>query len=814
MNPSANVLFADVTSQRLVSKLSTAFTSQALPQRVRSCQNPCRNKPEILWFHKANEMSHSTRRGFLATSASAVTAATFAKECLAQSATAFSTAAPEIFTGIVPASWALDVTRMSFLAPGLAPDAAKIGVQVVHGNAVWPYYPLRRDGGGLSDADKEILQTFVRDVQVNGMRLVLGLPPFPSVTGMKAHPEWRTIATASAVGAIIEPEENNLGTRLPCNLGPWGDYLIEICAELMEDYHLDGYSFDGNYHAALCHCNACKEAYRAEIGRDLPVAVNLDQIAYREYLVWRGEKLEDHYRKLQQRLKGIRPDAVIMTWTVNAGRYGHFLHSPRAMPSRLNLLIDLPMQEWWLDETNLGASIAPAFGAEYLAAVTGYRACGCEPYLMSRGNSYSSDSFPPHERMTRSLMVLAHGSTTAHSLGWTNGVEGAAPVFAETLRREPWITHAKPIPWVAILVSEQTRQFFAWRDIAERFLPHVFGSYRALLEDHLPVSLINDWDVTAEELSRYKAVILPNAAALSEAQVEALRSYVKNGGGLIATMETSLCDELGRQRNDFALADVFGVSYRGPVPAETTTEKASLDENFARSLPEEYWSQRAGAGTFSWDQHPLLKQETLTQLVPNKTARFKGPQVRVTAPTGPDELALQLLPDAPNGMSAPTEKLPAAIVRRYGKGRVVYFAAGVDAAMFSYAYPYQRMILNAAVNWAASDVPSVTVSAPRCVQAVFKERKDPALGRQLVLHLFNNVNTTAHHGAPATDVPLREETIPIHGIRVAFNGPAPRRLHLEPGNHPIEITTNAAGLSEVILPPLEIHAMLIGDDWS
>ena len=66
---------------------------------------------------------------------------------------------------------------------------------------------------------------------------------------------------------------------------------------------------------------------------------------------------------------------MLMSWTVNAGRYGHFLYSPRAMPTRLNLLFDLPMQEWWLDETNLGGSIAPAFGAAYLRAVTGGRPC-------------------------------------------------------------------------------------------------------------------------------------------------------------------------------------------------------------------------------------------------------------------------------------------------------------------------------------------------------------------------------------------------------------------------------------------------------
>src|SRR6185295_4973925 len=118
--------------------------------------------------------------------------------------------------------------------------------------------------------------------------------------------------------------------------------LIEVCGELVEDFKLDGFSFDGNYHPALCHCPACGAAYK-ETGRPLPAKVNLGDVAYRQYLVWRGERLEDHYRKLLVRLRKANPDAALMTWTVNAGRYGHFLHSPRAMPSRLNLLIDLPM---------------------------------------------------------------------------------------------------------------------------------------------------------------------------------------------------------------------------------------------------------------------------------------------------------------------------------------------------------------------------------------------------------------------------------------------------------------------------------------
>ncbi|RIK81916.1 MAG: hypothetical protein DCC68_07645 [Planctomycetota bacterium] len=772
---------------------------------------------ENLPRNDADERRHGipTRREFLATTAAALGTATLAGEF----ALPHHLAAAEPVVGARPAfaaveipAWVHEVTRMSFLGPDQVPDAARIGVQVVHGNAVWPYYPLRRDGGKLPDADHALLKRFVDATHAHGMKLCLGLPPFPSVAAMKAHPEWRIAPDASDAHLKIEPVENNLGTRLGCNLGPWGDYLIELCGELMEDYGFVGYSFDGNYHPPICYCPACRKAYRDERGRDLPAKVDLDAVEYREYLVWRGEKLEDHYRRLQKRLKGIRPDAVVTTWTTNAGRYGHFLTSPRVMSARMNLLIDLPMQEWWLDETNLGASVAPTFGAEYLAAVTGYRKCGCEPYLMSRGNPYSPDSFPAHERMIRSMLVLAHGSTTAHSLGWTGGANGAAPVFAETKRREPWVNNGTPIAWAAILVSEQTRQFYAYRDIAERFLPHVFGAYRMTLEEHLPAMLINDWDVTAESLARLRVVVLPNAAALSDEQVAALREYVQNGGGLVATTETSLCDELGRPRKDFGLADVFGVSYRGRPQTDGAT-KAEIDPNFAIALDENYWRQRVGSGTLAWNRHALVDDSRLRDLVPNGAARFKGPQVLVSQPKDAAEVAVRLLPDGANGVAQPGVTLPGAVVRSFGKGRVVYFAAAVDAALFSYAYPYQRMLLVRAVAWAAGGGPPIRVAAPKCVQTTFYERKTEGGKRQLVIHFVNNVNTTADHGAPATDVPLREESAPIHGIRVALSGAEFaefERWSIEPGGTQPKVEKNVEGVA-IELPPLDVHTMLVGD---
>lgn len=734
--------------------------------------------------------STTSRRNFLAQTGGALAGA-----ALADVSAAGDKATP--FEPVAIPEWVFGVTRMAFLSPSEVAKAAKAGVQVVHTNLVWPYFPLRRDGGGLSKEDDRRLRELVGECHRHAMKLVLGLPPFPPVELVKEHPDWRVHPSDSDAAAKVEPLANNLGTRLGCNLGPWGDYLIEVCGELIEHYKIDGFSFDGNYHPPICYCQACKAAHRRDRRQELPAKTNLDDIEYRKYLVWRGERLEDHYRRLQRRIKKANADAVLMSWTVNAGRYGHFLHSPRAMPTRLNRLFDLPMQEWWLDETNLGGSLAPAFGAAYLRAVSGGRPCASEPYLMSRGNPYGTDSFPAHERRTRCLLAATNGNVLAESFGWAG--HDVAADFQEIARVERYLTRTEALPWAALLVSEQTRQFYAYKDIANRFLPYVFGAFRAATEEHLPLTLLNDWDVESEQLARFAVVVLANAAALSDGQIAALRAYVRGGGGLVATGKTSLCDELGQPRRDFALADLFGVSYQ---PA------ASARNGVAGTTG---W-QRNGVATLNWTDHPLVRDARLRRLVPSRSVTFRGPQVLVSEPKQSSEVALRMKPE---GGKKPA--VPAAVLRSFGAGRVAYFPAAVDAALWSYAYPYQRRLLARALEWAARSPAPIAVKAPLCVQTTYFTQADGAAKessgtqkRRIVLHFFNGVNTTANHGLPAMDVPLREEVIPIHGIEVRFAKDAPRRFRCEPGGR--EVQARREGEAVIVqLPPLEIHSILVGE---
>lgn len=80
--------------------------------------------------------------------------------------------------------------------------------------------------------------------------------------------------------------------------------------------------------------------------------------------------------------------------------------------------------------------------------------------------------------------------------------------------------------------------------------------------------------------------------------------------------------------------------------------------------------------------------------------------------------------------------------------------------------------------------------------------------QRLLVHLYNDVNTTAFHGLPNDDVPLREETIPIHDIQLNLHGyklksatqqPEAKRLKIEQQGH--EAT--------IVIPRLEVHSIVV-----
>ena len=69
------------------------------------------------------------------------------------------------------------------------------------------------------------------------------------------------------------------------------------------------------------------------------------------------------------------------------------------------------------------------------------------------------------------------------------------------------------------------------------------GIYDALLRGRFAFDYVHEDRLEPERLKKYRALLLPNVAMLSDRQCEQLRDYVRAGGSLMAGFETSLYDE-------------------------------------------------------------------------------------------------------------------------------------------------------------------------------------------------------------------------------------------------------------------------------
>lgn len=640
-----------------------------------------------------------------------------------------------------------------------------------------------------------------------GVRILAVYPPCLQGEAYELHPDWRRIATDTTEIPQIDLKQFPHGGML-CLLGPYGDFFIEVLAEILTEFpDVDAFSFDGLHYGGVCYCEHCRANFRRDTGSEIPPA-DMNNEAFRRYQHWADRRMEDVVRRAQVRLKSIKPDVGLVTWTTNAGRFGHFLSIPRNMPTRMNLLLDAPDQEFWLDETNRGSTIVPAFSNAYMWAVTNHRVAFSEPYLMSHGNPYGKDSFPAHEILRRMLLAATYGTAPSIAVAQPpNLQEDVYRCMDEIQRRKPWLIHKRPERWAALLMSDNTRNFYGRSagQVEERYMANVFGMFRAAVEEHLPVSVINDWNLNAEDLAGYKLLIMPNAACLDSGQITAIQDFVRAGGGLLATLDTSLFDEYGTPRSNFALSDVFGVDYRG-LPETAGVSQEQLDVNFVHAIGPDYWEKRKNVFDFKLTPKSNLDRGRTEKYLGAAAVTFKGPALRVRVKPGDSQLWGTL--EVRDGNSA--EPFPAIVARSYGKGRVVYSAAGLDAAYYLYAYPYQRLILGQLVEWAAGDQPPLQVEAPMCVHTTFMRQQD-GNGERLLVHLYNDINTTAFHALPHDDVPLREEVIPIHDIALHFaEDYVISRIHIEPEGRDLEFERTPSG-TRAIVPRLEIHSIVVAE---
>ncbi len=623
----------------------------------------------------------------------------------------------------------------------------------------------------------------VKEAHAAGIKVLAGVYPFVGSRGprdlLTSHPEWRLRKNDRI------PDSPGEG----CLISPFGDALIDLLTARLQEYDLDGYQFDGWYQVSYCRCPSCLESYKSETGRDVPLEAKLASTDYREYVVWRDARLSKVFLKLRQAIKAAKSEAVLVNWNNNdvAGS------APSWMPESLNCLNDWTNKEWW-DSSDLPS----VWLIKRLRGAAGDRPAGIQPYMFLRhghdvaSGVYHGSSCPIEEVLYRMHKVLAMGSIPIIWPGarqaWTDAdSDKVAQGLVDFL---PLVHETQTLKYAAVLDSYTSLQMGPRGSRETGALSHRGGMTRALVESHIPFDVISEHNASPEVLSQYPVVILANTTCLSDRLVRTLRDYVASGGGLMATYESSLYDERGKSRSDFALADLFGASYAGKTKAAGPS--------------------RIG---FASASTPVTSDAILRGLMGdrgNTTYWGRFARTIVTPSDGTNNISpLSGMEVLEAGKDSPTRWTPLLLTQRE-RGRVAYFPAAIDDAYWEAGYPYQRLLIHNAVLWAAHTEPPVEVTAPMCVAAGFLTKIEGKT-RRTIVHLLNDIDSTTGHGSKEEkQFAIREEVVPIAEVKVAFSGPRPSRVYVVPGNAPLEAQAKGQAW-EVTLPRLELHAAVVAE---
>ena len=248
------------------------------------------------------------------------------------------------------------------------------------------------------------------------------------------------------------------------------------------------------------------------------------------------------------------------------------------------------------------------------------------------------------------------------------------------------------------------------------------GLYDALLRGRYMFDFVHEDRLDPERLSKYRVLLLPNIALLSDHQCDQLRAYAASGGSILASFETGLFDENLKPRADFGLADVLGIHKAGdPIGSNGNSYYARIEHPDSANL------------------HPILKGFSNTNWLAGSQNRIPLKPVQdpvLTVVPGfvryPPELAY---PPQSN-----TDE-PAVVLGETGSSRHAYFPGDIERTYWLTGHGDLLRLLDNTIRWLTRDERLVEVEGDGLIE-LFCWETDPGYA----VHLLNYNNPDAQHG--------------------------------------------------------------------
>lgn len=555
----------------------------------------------------------------------------------------------------------------------------------------------------------------------------------------RAHPDWFAI---DAAGNPYKAAD----LYISCVNSPYyQEHIPAILTEIAELYKPEGFtdnSWSGLGRESICYCEYCKKSFRDKTGQNIPAKKNWDDKVYKQWIRWNYDRRLEIWDLNNKTTKAA--GGANCTWSgMNSGSINGQSRSFRdykEIGKRADILMlddqSRTDAEGFQHNGEIGKMVHGLIGWDKLCPESMAQYDHVKPW-------FRLGSKPAAEARMWMINGIAGGIQP-----WWHMVAAyhedrrmyhtAKPVMQWHKDNEQYLINRTPVANIGVVWSQDNNDYYG-RDNANELVELPFrGMLQSLVRERIPYLPIHA-DHIERDAAQFSVLVLPNLALMTSSQIAAVKKFVDAGGSLVATGESSLYDELGDRRADYALSDIFGAhiiaNAKQDIPAEKLAGEAY--HTYMRLTPE-LRSQMRGPHTanepaITGRRHPILKGFEETDILP-----YGG----LLQPLRLDQGADVLMTYIPQFPTYPPEKsymrvaktdIPGLIVRTNAKGgRICFIPADVDKQFARFNHPDHGNLLANIILWAAKDDLPLSVQGAGLIDCHLYQQA----GR-MVLHIIN-----------------------------------------------------------------------------
>ena len=265
-------------------------------------------------------------------------------------------------------------------------------------------------------------------------------------------------------------------------------------------------------------------------------------------------------------------------------------------------------------------------------------------------------------------------------------------VASELKRIGPQLVDLKPDNHVAILVSVDSANALSYMPVSDKV--NYMTVLRQMYDSLYDLNVEPDFVQAGEPIpSKYKVLLVPPLYSASDAVLQQISDYVKNGGHVVMSFKSGFTDEHSTVRDVMApgpLRAVCGFHYQEftnlPAPERLTPDPYGVGDQNTGSVWEEFLVPDS-AKVITWFDDPYWHFPAITRNdYGSGSLTYEGTFLSDTLQRAVIHDLLKQV-----GMSGPDQELPPAVKVRHGRdreGKLLHYYLNFSGTEQTISYPY------------------------------------------------------------------------------------------------------------------------------